>query len=455
MQVVEVQGRSGLPHYHGMGWCRLTPAQRELLSSLQAGTSTLTMADLVPLVQLAAAAITVTTSPTILRHQFPLLTMGQAEEAVVLARRLQVHTCTPSCTTVFHLGQQCSERFPRLPSLLDLVARRPPLETEEEEARFARVEELQRQVQEQLRAREGEEEEEEPAALLGVLRQLGPAPQVLPQGSYWWQGIAFPPCQELDTLLLRLGALAATEADTVLLALYHSTLLLRHQPRFLPRRRVCEATMASYNPWIILATNSNHEVDLLAATPGKVVTYMAKGSRQESLARAVEELRRRGRVEDVAAARRLDSAIRAGHREVTATEACFRLDSRLPFTSSTWGKVVRVSCHLGEGGRVTVTADKQRYTLRPHTLDHLCLAQFLACYALYADRVDAVPQQGGALTPLAVPQDTDLPPSHLTHLPATLTLQDGQVLRRVRRPRVVDWAPATTYATIVMFKASL
>ena len=213
--------------------------------------------------------------------------------------------------------------------------------------------------------------------------------------------------------------------------------------------------MASYNPWIMLATTTNHEVDLLAATPSKVVAYMAKGSRQESLARAVEELRRRGRVEDVAAARRLDSAIRAGHREVTATEACYRLDSRLPFTSSTWGKVVRVSCHLGEGGQVSITADKQRYTLRPHTLDHLCLAQFLACYAPYADRVDAAPQQNAALVPLAVPQDTDLPPGHLTHLPAVLTLQDGQVVRRVKEPNVVDWAPSSIYTTIVMFKVSI
>ena len=153
-----------LPHHHDIGWCRLTPAQRELISSLQAGTSS---------------------TLTILRHQFPLLTIGQAEEAVVLARRLQVHFCTPSCTTIFYLGQQSSERFPRLPSLLDLVARRPPLENEEEEERFARVEEVHRQVQEVLRRREGGEEEEEPAALLEVLRQLGPAPQVLPQGGYW------------------------------------------------------------------------------------------------------------------------------------------------------------------------------------------------------------------------------------------------------------------------------
>ena len=44
---------------------------------------------------------------------------------------------------------------------------------------------------------------------------------------------------------------------------------------------------------------------------------------------------------------------------------------------------------------------------------------------------------------------------HLTHLPAVLHLQDGQVVRRLREPRVVDWAPSTTYATIVMFKVCI
>jgi len=53
---------------------------------------------------------------------------------------------------------------------------------------------------------------------------------------------------------------------------------------------------------------------------------------------------------------------------VTATEACYRLNSRLPFTSSTWGKVVRVPAYLGQGGQVTVTPDKLRNTQRPHTL---------------------------------------------------------------------------------------
>ena len=214
--------------------------------------------------------------------------------------------------------------------------------------------------------------------------------------------------------------------------------------------------MASYNPWILLATNFNHEVDLLAATPGKVVAYMTKGSRQESLARAAEELRRRGRRGDMAAARRLESAVAAGHREVSATEACFRLDSRLPFSSSTWGEVVRVSCHLGPGGQVSATLDKQRYALRPLNLAFLCLAQFLAFYWVpNAARVNAAHQQAGALVPLALAADTDLPPGHLLHLPALLILQDGRVMRRLREPRVVDWAPASTYSILTMFKVDI
>ena len=155
----------------------------------------------------------------------------------------------------------------------------------------------------------------------------------------------------------------------------------------------------------------------------------------------------------MAAARWLESAVRAGYREVTATEACFRLDSRLPFTSSTWGKVVRVSAHLGEGGQVSVTANKLLYSQRPITLSHISFAQFLQFYWIpNAGRVAAAHQQNGALVPVVVAMDTDLPPGHHAHLPAVLTLQGGQVVRRLREPRVLDWAPYTTYARILMFK---
>merc|ERR1711894_473328 len=83
--------------------------------------------------------------------------------------------------------------------------------------------------------------------------------------------------------------------------------------------------------WILLALQTSHELDLLAATPNKLYAYMAKGSRKMSVVRAAQELRERGR----------GGGVRAGYREVTATEALYRLDPSLSFTSSTFGQVVR------------------------------------------------------------------------------------------------------------------
>ena len=155
-------------------------------------------------------------------------------------------------------------------------------------------------------------------------------------------------------------------------------------------------------------------------------------------------------------ARKLESAVAAGYREVSATEACYRLDSRLSFYSSTWGEVARVSGHLGQGGQVSVTATKERYSQRPVTLDLLSLAQFMMFFRLAKPgEGDAMPQQAGALIPVVVPLDADLPAGHLTHIPAVLTLQNGLVLRRTKEPRVIDWAPSTTYSTILMFKVDI
>ena len=83
--------------------------------------------------------------------------------------------------------------------------------------------------------------------------------------------------------------------------------------------------------------------------------------------------------------------MRAGYREVTATEALYRLDPSLSFTSSTFGQVVRVSAYLGARGQVAATADKLRYSARPATLCHLSLCQFLMYY-----RVARAEEQGRA-----------------------------------------------------------
>ena len=183
----------------------------------------------------------------------------------------------------------------------------------------------------------------------------------------------------------------------------------------------------------------------MAATPSKLYAYMAKGSRQMSVVRAAQELRERGR----------GGGVRAGYREVTATEALYRLDPSLSFTSSTFGQVVRVSAYLGARGQVAATADKLRYSARPATLCHLSLCQFLMYYRVArAEEQGRAHQQAAAVIPLIVAWDTNLVPTHLTHLPAIIILHGGQEMRRCREPRVVSWTPATDYARIVLFKVS-
>ena len=90
LQVVEVQARSGLPHVHRVAWQQLAPACRRLLTLLQAGTSsTLSLADLRPVVELGARALTVSTSPVHLQEQYPLLTGDQVLEVARLMVALQ------------------------------------------------------------------------------------------------------------------------------------------------------------------------------------------------------------------------------------------------------------------------------------------------------------------------------------------------------------------------------
>ena len=72
------------------------------------------------------------------------------------------------------------------------------------------------------------------------------------------------------------------------------------------------------------------------------------------------------------AARRVEWAIRAGHREVTATEA--------PHLQHPRQAVQGVRPTWAPGGQVVATADKLRFSRRPATLHHLSLCQYMMFY---------------------------------------------------------------------------
>ena len=335
--------RSGLPHSHGLGWRKeVNPGPdsvSSLLGRLQRGEGNLTWEERSQVVELGQRAITVTTSVPVLRNQFDLLTQQEAEDIVTLARSHQVHVCSHHCSGSSHPGQLCGQYFPRLPSLLSLVAMRPALPTDDQKARLEDLENITERVQDLLRALPVQVDDVDPVtSLVTLLRQVAGPPVLLPGGGITWAGVVFSPGQELEYLLQECGAKATNMEDTLVLVAYHSSLLERRHAKFLPVRRVSEAWGVNYNPWVLRSTRSNVEVELVTHTPYVLQSYLAKGATAQTILQAAEEVDSRGgrRMGDMA--EQLRQAQEEGWREVSLLEAFFRLDPGLHLATS--------NCHV-------------------------------------------------------------------------------------------------------------
>ena len=313
------------------------------LSHLQSGEPvTLTKDEREAVIKLGEAAITVTTDIDGLLHQFPNLTLEQAEEVVRLVLTHQVHTCTHSCTEDFAEGQKCRHFYPRPPSLFTLLATTPDLKTPGAKDRLETVEAMVENLQGLLRVQPGignpGGEVQHPAlALVTLLHQVADPPVPLGRGYYSWAGVVQGPGEELEELLLRCGAHGVGPDDALLLALYHCLLLTRRHPKLLLVRQVNESFIVNTNPWVLLAWEANMEIEIITHTPSTLYSYVSKGGGQSSLNVAITELRQRGSPRDLMAARKLEVAVERGKREVTMAEAMIRMDPRLwlSATSST------------------------------------------------------------------------------------------------------------------------
>jgi hypothetical protein len=141
-----------------------------------------------------------------------------------------------------------------------------------------------------------------------------------------------------------------------------------------------------------------------------------------------------------------------GRREVTLTEAFFRLDSRLHLTEQSPTSVEWVPVGLGEAGQVALSQAKQHYSLRPGDWEHLTLCQMMMWYRGEKPGEEAANAQQGPAVPLVMAAHLALPA--ISFLPPVLLLEGGTRLRRLRKPRAVDWTPRTEYGQLVMFRVS-
>ena len=330
-RVHEISSQSGLPHSHWQCWTRAGEALSAQFSGLVTGDPTsLSREDLNSLLEVGQAAITVSTTVPTLLQQFPLLTEHQAEEVVRLARKYQKHNCTPHCNSTFPPGQNCNQYFPKLPTLLPVIANL--------KSKDKCVSELHENVQALLRQHQsGDQVDENPmVALLELLAQAAAPPVLQPSRSYLWAGMTIERTLEFEQLLAEVAGLPgiATDEQHTLLALWQYTLRFRRHPKFLPVRRVEEAWIVNFNPVLLLHLKTNIELDLVTHTLHKLHAYHGKGATSQAIGVAAEQLEGRGGARNAALAEYSRMASEGHFKEMSLTESFFRLDPRLKLSVS-------------------------------------------------------------------------------------------------------------------------
>ena len=152
------------------------------------------------------------------------------------------------------------------------------------------------------------------------------------QSGYSWQSITFANTPDLRAVLRQCEKFSRNSNDVLLLGVYHLSMMTRRHAKYYPVRRVNEVYTVKYNPFLLLATEANVEVDLLLHTPHTWFHYMTKaGSSQGPLKKSQREVFERG---DVDISVKLEKLIMAKKREVTLGEAFFLIDPELKLSSS-------------------------------------------------------------------------------------------------------------------------
>ena len=313
---------------------------REVLARLQDGATGLVREERESIAALAWGAYTVTLDVEGLVHQFPWLTLDMARQVVTLARRVQHHTCGKYCLNEDQEAQQCSLYFPRLPSYLTQLGLPPNIPIQKEREAFLKpLETLHGRVQEQLRTlnRTGGLVTTSVSTLLRSVDQS--FPQYTEDGGLTWAGLTVPPGPELAYLLEKCREVQGlNEEEVLMVTCWQWSLSYRRYARVILARRLAEVYTASYSPAILLSTRTNHEVELIASTPGRVYKYVTKGgmaSSRRGIGAAVSELRRRGEEQ-----RATEIEVMASNfdvRLVSLTEAIYRMTPSLSLSQSNVG----------------------------------------------------------------------------------------------------------------------
>ena len=352
VQVTEWQTQTGVPHNHALGFVNLSVDLAHILRRLSTCDGTLTDDDVAPFVQIAADSVTVSLSAEELLNSFPSLGHHLATEVASMAAKYQVHQlCGSHCEQVAAEMETCRFFFPQLPSFCHIIARCPPLASDEEKGALEQRESFHAAVKAELRRQKVAgtlDGDDSPHRLAELLLAATNPPVRIDADKILWHGIIYERDSQVDQLYAECSALEPPPSawHALVLALYHQSLLSRRNAKHLPKRMLSEVYVEEYNPWVLKANGGNVSVKLILHTVGKLYQYVTKASDATTgMKVASAELIKKGGQANLECSEALEDLIRDNYREVTLGQALYQLDPTLRLSRSDL-KVVWLSAHV-------------------------------------------------------------------------------------------------------------
>ena len=323
---------TGWCHSHGLGWRKsMNDDIIEIHRKMVKLNKPLTKEELCRFADFCDSVVTASLCSERIVQNFPDISLERSTLLTLTAATVNIHKpCIPA--KCHKTADICHYGYPQLPSSRTLITRKPTLDNPKEIADLLGKAEA---VREMVREAIENVDDLEAVTMIQMLRvALGTVEVELHedmQRTFTVNGVAFVEDEALREEMFN-SPYGPDDDDDVIHGIYMYCLMWNREHRLVLQREVREAYVVQYEPHILEATGANHSMEIITRTPFKVYDYITKkryGANEDA-----EKIR-----QDMESLGYLFNKERlmgqtAAHREVTQSEAYFRVDHSLVLSRS-------------------------------------------------------------------------------------------------------------------------
>ena len=331
--VKEFGESTGWCHSHGLGWRKKSQEEvLEIHEQMLGGTrGALTDNQLTTFAAFCNTIVSVSLDFKRIMENFPDMSKQRATDVTNIAEEVNVHGCTRKCHRDWMEG--CWYRYPMCPSTTTIISRPPAIDDVQTKNRFIeKTDVIKDRVKEELKDLKKNGDLESTSLIQLLNMSLGVVNEKIQENTLRYFTVLGQEFQE-DARLRELIFNSPYEDDAAILhGLYTYCLTFDKVHRLVIQREVAEAYVVQYQPHILEASRANHSMEVITHTLDTVIDYITKrrGSSIEEAKKLARDLGKLGHKEK--SAHILKTA--ADHREVTQSEAYFRIDPSLAMAST-------------------------------------------------------------------------------------------------------------------------